>query len=58
MKYQEMSNAELKLEIEKLFNEFEAEKRKVVSICENMEKIEQKYLTAKKELDMRKNIYL
>ena len=53
-----MSNAELKLEVEKLTNEFEAKKRLLVNVCEEMEAIERKFLSAKKELEMRRNINL
>ena len=58
MEYQNMSNTELKLEIKNMENEFEAEKRKIIEICEYLKTIEQRYLSAKRELDMRKNIYL
>lgn len=58
MEYQNMSNAELKLEVEKLTNEFEAKKRLLVNVCEEMEDIERKFLSAKKELEMRRNINL
>lgn len=58
MEYQNMSNVELKLEVEKLTNEFEAKKRLLVNVCEEMEDIERKFLSAKKELEMRRNINL
>lgn len=58
MEYQNMSNAELKLEVEKLTNEFETKKRLLVNVCEEMEDIERKFLSAKKELEMRRNINL
>lgn len=58
MEYQNMSNAEIKLEIERLTNEFDAKKRKLVDLCDEMTKIEQQYMLAKKELDLRKNIFI
>lgn len=58
MVYQNMSNAEIRLEIEKLTNKFEAKKNMIVAICEEMNKIEKEYMAAKKELDLRKNIFI
>lgn len=58
MEYQNMSNAELKLTMEKLTNEFEAKKAALIELCKNMENIEYEYLSAKKELELRKNIYI
>ena len=58
MEYQNMSNAELKLVMEKLTNEFEAKKNALIILCKEMERVEHEYLSAQKELDMRKNIYI
>lgn len=57
-KYNEMSNAELKLSIETLNNEFMSKKTILLKLCEEMEIIEKKYLAAKQELENRRNIYL
>lgn len=56
-KYNEMSNSELKLEIESLKNMFESKKIVLKDICEDMAEIEREYLTATNELNIRKNIY-
>lgn len=56
-KYNEMSNSELKLEIESLKNMFESKKIILKDICEDMAEIEREYLTATNELNIRKNIY-
>lgn len=53
-----LSNAELKLYIETLTNYFEAYKIKLKQICEEMGDIENEYLSAQRELEMRKNIHL
>jgi hypothetical protein len=58
MEIKDMSNSELKLEMEKLYNHFENKKTELSNICEEMDNIEKKYLSIKKELEMRKNIYL
>ena len=57
-RYDNMSNAELKLAIERLTNEFESKKNKMIKICEEMDDIEKKYLAVKHELDNRKNIFI
>lgn len=57
-KYSEMSNAELRLSIETLNNEFMSKKTTLLKLCEEMEMIEKKYLAAKQELENRRNIYL
>lgn len=56
-KYSEMSNSELKLVIEQLTQEFENKKIKLIQFCEEMNEIEKKYLKAKNELNMRKNLF-
>ena len=43
--------------MEKLYNHFENKKTELSNICEEMDNIEKKYLSIKKELEMRKNIY-
>lgn len=58
MVYKNMSNADIKIEIEKLKNLFETKKQEIVKICDEMNKIERDYLSAKRELEMRTNIYL
>lgn len=58
IKYNELSNSEIKLRIETLENEFESKKKDLVKLCEEMDKIEKEYLEAKHELEIRKNIYL
>lgn len=56
--YSEMSNTELKLCLETLTQEFESKKTELISICESMDKIEKKYIKAKQELEIRKNLYI
>jgi hypothetical protein len=56
--YSEMSNTELKLCLETLTQEFESKKAELISICESMDKIEKKYIKAKQELEIRKNLYI
>jgi hypothetical protein len=56
--FQEMSNAELKLYMEKLENEYEFKKTQLINICEEMSKIENDYLNAKNEINIRKNLYI
>ena len=55
--FKDMSNAELKLCLERFTNEFEAKKRMVLDICEEMNKIETNYLKAKHEIEIRQNIF-
>ena len=54
--YKEMSNSELKLQIESLRNIFESKKNMLKNICEEMGKVEKEYLNATHELKIRKNI--
>lgn len=56
--FKEMSNAEIKLYIENLRNEFEGKKLKLKEICDEMDDIEREYLNATKELEIRKNLYI
>lgn len=55
--YSNMSNAELKLCLEKLQNEFEKKKADIVKLCKDLEEIQFKYNNANSELDLRKNIF-
>ena len=54
--YKEMSNSELKLQIESLRNIFESKKNMLKNICEEMGEVEKEYLSAAHELEIRKNI--
>ena len=54
--YKEMSNSELKLQIESLRNIFESKKNMLRNICEKMGEVEKEYLDATHELKIRKNI--
>lgn len=56
--YKEMSNFELKLQIESLRNIFESKKNMLKNICEEMGEVEKEYLNATHELKIRKNILL
>ena len=56
--YKEMSNSELKLQIESLRNIFESKKNMLKNICEEMGEVEKEYLNATQELKIRKNILL
>ena len=55
-KCSDLSNSEIKLYMETLSNMFENKKNELTKICEDMEEIENEYLSAKRELDIRKNI--
>ena len=55
--YKEMSNSELKLQIESLRNIFESKKNMLKNICEEMGEVEKEYLDATHELKIRKNIF-
>jgi hypothetical protein len=57
IKYSEMSNTELKLHIESLSNIFESKKIALMNICDEMKEVERQYLSAKNELNIRKNLY-
>ena len=56
--YKEMSNSELKLQMESLRNIFESKKNMLKNICEEMGEVEKEYLNATHELKIRKNILL
>ena len=56
--YKEMSNSELKLQIESLRNIFESKKNMLKNICEEMGEVEKEYLNATHQLKIRKNILL
>ena len=56
--YKEMSNSELKLQIESLRNIFESKKNMLKNICEEVGEVEKEYLNATHELKIRKNILL
>jgi hypothetical protein len=58
IKYNEMSNSELKLHIESLTNMFESKKIALRNICDEMKEIEKQYLSATHELNIRKNLYM
>ena len=57
IKYQEMSNTEIKLCIKTLENLFESKKRELINTSEELDKLEKDYLSAKHELEIRKNIF-
>jgi hypothetical protein len=56
--YNEMSNSEIKMHIDSLRNEFEHKKLELKKICEEMDAIENEYISATNELDIRRNLYL
>lgn len=58
MNYTEMSNSELKLQLEILENLFESKKNSLTKVCAEMNDIEREYLSVKRELEIRRNIYL
>lgn len=58
IKYNELSNAELRLRMETLTHDFENKKAELIKLCEEMDKVEKDYLRAKHELEIRKNIYM
>jgi predicted nucleic acid-binding Zn-ribbon protein len=58
MEYSNMSNAEIRLRLDSLSNEFESKKRKLSELCEEMDKIEREYLKAKSELEIRRTLYI
>lgn len=57
VKCSEMSNSELKLYIESLKNIFESKKIELKRICEEMGDVEKEYLSANRELEIRRNIF-
>ena len=58
MEYSNMSNAEIRLRLDSLSNEFESKKLKLNELCEEMDKIEREYLKAKSELEIRRTLYV
>lgn len=54
----ELSNAELKLYMKSLQDEFEGKKLSLRKICDEMDAIEQEYLRAKNESEIRKNLFV
>jgi hypothetical protein len=58
VKYSEMSNAELKLSIEKSYNEFISLKAQMLELAKKMEKAQSEYDKANNELNNRKDILL
>ena len=58
MNYSEMSNSELRLQIEKLRNMFESKRNTLKNICEEMNDIEKEYFRVVHELNIRKNLYI
>ena len=54
--YKEMSNSELKLQIESLRTILESKTNMLKNICEEMGEVEKEYLNATHELKIRKNI--
>lgn len=56
--YSEMSNAELKLSIEKFYNEFVSLKSQMLELAKKMEKAQSEYEKANNELNNRKDILL
>lgn len=58
IKYNELSNAELRLRMEILTHDFENKKAELIKLCEEMDRVEKDYLRAKHELEIRKNIYM
>jgi hypothetical protein len=58
IKYNELSNAELRLRMETLTHDFENKKAELIKLCEEMDRVEKDYLRAKHELEIRKNIYM
>lgn len=55
--YNNMSNAELKIYLETLTNEYDLKKNQIIKLCEDMKNIENKYLNVKHELEIRKNLF-
>lgn len=53
----EMSNAEIKQHMMTLENEFEAKKAKIKELCEELKKLEDEYIKAQNEINLRKTIF-
>lgn len=56
--YSGMSNADLKLCVEKYYNEFESVKSQIIELCKKLEEVQTEYQKADSELNNRKNILL
>ena len=55
--YNNMTNTELILCKETTLNEFYAKKSKLVELCDEIEKIQNRYNAIEKEISIRKNIF-
>lgn len=55
--YNNMTNTELILCKETTLNEFYAKKAKLVELCDEIEKIQNRYNAIEKEISIRKNIF-
>lgn len=58
VRYNEMSNAELKLRIETSYNEFVSLKANLLELAKKMERVQSEYDKANNELNNRKNILM
>lgn len=56
--YTEMSNAEIRLAMETIKNEYDAKKSKLVEICKEMEALEIEYRNAENEIRIRKEMII
>jgi hypothetical protein len=54
--YSNLSNVELKLEKERLINEFNIKKKKLIEMCEDLEQVEKNYNKVLHEIEIRSNI--
>lgn len=52
-----MSNVEIKQYLLTLENEFEAKKAKVKEMCEELKEIEEEYIKAQNEMNLRKTVF-
>lgn len=56
-KCSDMSNVEIKQYLLTLENEFEAKKTKVKEMCEELKEIEEEYIKAQNEMNLRKTVF-
>lgn len=56
-KCSDMSNVEIKQYLLTLENEFEAKKAKVKEMCEELKDIEEEYIKAQNEMNLRKTVF-
>lgn len=56
-KCSDMSNVEIKQYLLTLENEFEAKKAKVKEMCEELKEIEEEYIKAQNEMNLRKTVF-